>query len=151
MRGHLQLLMKWERYRYEKNSWVLEQDVAALDKLHEFYWTHPGAPHQSCLMAFQSMYLMLQGHSMLEGVMSGDAPFHISVLPNSTPPPVRTPPCPQVRLHSTPLLEFELHSTFRVRLCSTFTSRATVDVKQLTYKYPGSVRGLHNVGSVCTK
>ena len=43
MRGCLQFLMKWEGYGYEENSWVSEQDLAALDKLCEFYWILPCA------------------------------------------------------------------------------------------------------------
>ena len=43
MRGYLQFLMKWEVYGYEENSWVSEQDLAALDKLCEFYWILPCA------------------------------------------------------------------------------------------------------------
>ena len=45
MRGHLQFLVKWEGYEYDENSWISEQDVMAPDKLCEFYWIHPGAPH----------------------------------------------------------------------------------------------------------
>ena len=44
MRGQLQFLVKWEGYRYEENSWVPELDIAALDKIWEFYNAHPGAP-----------------------------------------------------------------------------------------------------------
>ena len=40
MRGRLQFLVKWEGYGYEENSWVPEQDVAAPDKLCEFYQIH---------------------------------------------------------------------------------------------------------------
>ena len=44
MRDQLQFLVKWEEYGYEKNSWIPESDIAALDKIQEFYNAHPGAP-----------------------------------------------------------------------------------------------------------
>ena len=79
MRGHLQFLVKWEGYGYEENSWVSEQDVTAPDKLCEFYWTHPGAPCQIHSMTFQSlMSHALRTQHTRGGVMSGDAPSHIS-------------------------------------------------------------------------
>ena len=87
MRGHLQFLMKWEGYGYEENSWVPEQDVAAPDKLHEFYRIHPGALRWIRSMAFQS--LMSHASRMQHarrGVMSGDTPSHTSAIPDSTPP-----------------------------------------------------------------
>ena len=73
MRGCLQFLMKWEGYGYEENSWVSEQDVTAPDKLHEFYWIHPGALCQICSMAFQSLmsHASRTQHAR-RGVMSGD-------------------------------------------------------------------------------
>ena len=33
MRGQLQFQVKWEGYRYEENSWILELDIAAPDKI----------------------------------------------------------------------------------------------------------------------
>ena len=86
MRGHLQFLVKWEGYGYEENSWVSEQDVMAPDKLHKFYWIHPGAPHQICLMAFQSLmsHASRTQHAR-RGMMSGDTPPHTSTVPDSTP------------------------------------------------------------------
>ena len=78
-RGRLQFLMKWEGYGYEENSWVLEQDVAAPDKLHEFYWIYPGALCWIHSMAFQSlMSHALRMQHARRGVMSGDAPSHTS-------------------------------------------------------------------------
>ena len=87
MRGCLQFLMKWEGYGYEEHSWVPEQDVAAPDKLCEFYQIHPGAPRQIRSMAFQSlMSHALRTQHARRGVMSGDAPSHTSTVPDSTPP-----------------------------------------------------------------
>ena len=87
MRGRLQFLMKWEGYGYEKNSWVPEQDVAAPDKLCEFYQIHPGAPRRIHPMAFQSLmsHASRTQHAR-RGVMSGDTPSHTSTAPDSTPP-----------------------------------------------------------------
>ena len=42
--NQLQFLVKWEGYGYKENSWVLENDISAPDKVQEFYDTHPGAP-----------------------------------------------------------------------------------------------------------
>ena len=55
MRGQLQFLVKWEGYGYEENSWVLESDIAAPDKIQEFYNAHPGAPRRICSVAFHSL------------------------------------------------------------------------------------------------
>jgi len=38
------ILVKWEGYGYEENSWVSENDVSAPDKIREFYDIHPRAP-----------------------------------------------------------------------------------------------------------
>ena len=85
MRGHLQFLVKWEGYGYEENSGVLEQDVAAPDKLCEFYQIHPVAPHQIHLMAFQSlMSCALRMQHARREVMSGDA--HLTLLLFQIPP-----------------------------------------------------------------
>ena len=43
-RSQLQFLVKWEGYEYEETSWVPELDIAALDKVWEFYNVHP-VPH----------------------------------------------------------------------------------------------------------
>ena len=129
MRGCLQFLMKWEGYGYEENSWVSEQDVMALDKLHEFYQIHPGAPCQIRSMAFQS--LMSHASRMQHarwGVMSGDAPSHTSAVPDSTPPLGQNSALLfESELHSTPISE--LRSTLKSELYSAFTSGVTVDVK----------------------
>ena len=77
--------MKWEGYGYEENSWVPEQDVAAPDKLCEFYRIHPGAPHRIHSMAFQSlMSHALRMQHARRGVMSGDA--HLTLLLFQIPP-----------------------------------------------------------------
>ena len=55
MRDQLQFLVKWEEYGYEKNSWIPESDIAALDKIQEFYNAHPGAPWQIHSVAFHSL------------------------------------------------------------------------------------------------
>ena len=92
MRGHLQFLVKWEGYGYEENSWVSEQDVAAPDKLCEFYQTQPGAPRWICSMAFQSlMSCASRTQHARGGVMSEDTPSHISAS--------------KLELHSAPLSE----------------------------------------------
>ena len=54
MRGQLQFLVKWEGYGYEENSWVLELEIAAPDKIREFYNVHPGALWQICSVVFHS-------------------------------------------------------------------------------------------------
>jgi hypothetical protein len=42
----LHFLIKWDGYGYEENTWVLEHDVSALNKVREFYRDHPGAPQR---------------------------------------------------------------------------------------------------------
>ena len=76
--------------------------------------------------------------------LSEDTPSLTLTSQNSTLP---------LSQNSVPLSEFELHSTlpFRVRLHSTFTSGVALEVKQLTYKHPGLVRGPCSAGSVCTE
>ena len=49
-RGQLQFLVKWKGY--EENSWVLDPDIAAPDKVWEFYNAHPGTPQQIHSAAF---------------------------------------------------------------------------------------------------
>ena len=96
MRGCLQFLMKWEKYGYEENSWVPEQDVMAPDKLHEFYRIHPGAPCCIRSMAFQS--LMSHASRMQHARRGGDvrgcpiSHFHCS----------RFHPTSRLELRSTP-------------------------------------------------
>ena len=53
----LHFLVKWKGYGYEENSWIPEEDLAAPARLWEFYATHPGAPQQVHLVAFQSLAL----------------------------------------------------------------------------------------------
>ena len=55
MRGQLQFLVKWEGYGYKENSWVPEPDIAALDKVQEFYNAHPGASQWIHSVAFCSL------------------------------------------------------------------------------------------------
>ena len=55
MRSQLQFLVKWEGYGYEESSWIPELDIAALDKIREFYNMHPGAPQQIRSVAFHSL------------------------------------------------------------------------------------------------
>ena len=130
MRGHLQFLVKWEGYRYEDNSWVSEQDVVAPDKLHEFYQIHPGALRQIHLVAFQS--LMSRASRMQHarrGVMSGDAPSYTSAVPDSTPPlGQNSTPLHFLSQNFTPLT-LPNSTPPKSELCSTFTSRVTMDVK----------------------
>ena len=129
MRGHLQFLMKWEGYGYEENSWVPEQDVAVPDKLHEFYWIHPGAPCQIHSMAFQSlMSHASRTQQARRGVMSGDTPFPTSTVPVSTPPLGQNSALLfELELRSAPISE--LRSILKSELHSTFTSEVTADVK----------------------
>ena len=76
MRGQLQFLIKWEGYGYEENSWIPESDIAALDKIREFYNAHPGAPQQIHSVAFHSLvsHASRMQHAR-GGVMSGDDLF----------------------------------------------------------------------------
>ena len=78
MRGQLQFLVKWEGYGYEENSWVpeSESDIAAPDKIQEFYSAHPGAPWWIHSVAFHSLvsHALRMQHAR-GGVMSGDDPF----------------------------------------------------------------------------
>ena len=76
MRGQLQFLVKWEGYGYEENSWVSKSDIAALDKVREFYNAHPGAPQQIHSVAFHSLvsHTSRVQHTR-GGVMSGDNLF----------------------------------------------------------------------------
>ena len=76
MRGQLQFLVKWEGYGYEENSWVSESDIAAPDKIQEFYNAHPGAPQQIRSVAFHSLVsCALRMQHARGGVMSGDDLF----------------------------------------------------------------------------
>ena len=76
MRGQLQFLVKWEGYGYEENSWVLESDIAAPDKIQEFYNAHPSAPWQIRSVAFHSLIShALRTQHARGGVMSGDNLF----------------------------------------------------------------------------
>ena len=76
MRGQLQFLVKWEGYGYEENSWIPESDIAAPDKIQEFYNAHPGVPWQIRSMAFHSLvsHALRMQHAR-GGVMSGDDLF----------------------------------------------------------------------------
>ena len=75
MRGQLQFLVKWEGYGYEENSWIPESDIAAPDKIQEFYNTHPGAPWQICSVAFHSLVSHASRTQHARGGMSGDDLF----------------------------------------------------------------------------
>ena len=76
MRGQLQFLVKWEGYGYEENSWVPESDIAAPDKIQEFYNTHPGAPWWIHSVAFHSLVsCTLRTQYARGGMMSGDDLF----------------------------------------------------------------------------
>ena len=76
MRGQLQFLVKWEGYGYEENSWVSESDIAAPDKIWEFYNAHPGAPWQIHSVAFHSLVSRASRMQHARGgVMSGDNLF----------------------------------------------------------------------------
>ena len=76
MRGQLQFLIKWEGYGYEENSWVSESDIAAPDKIREFYNAHPGAPQQICSVAFHPLVSRASRTQHARGgVMSGDDLF----------------------------------------------------------------------------
>ena len=76
MRGQLQFLVKWEGYGYEENSWIPESDIAAPDKIREFYNAHPGAPRQIHSVAFHSLVShTLRTQHARRGVMSGDDLF----------------------------------------------------------------------------
>ena len=55
MRGQLQFLVKWEGYGHKENSWVPELDIAAPDKIQEFYNAYPSAPWWICSVAFHSL------------------------------------------------------------------------------------------------
>ena len=70
MRGQLQFLVKWEGYGYEENSWVPELDIAAPDKIQEFYNStmHTLVPHdRSIQQPSTPLSPMLQGCNILEG------------------------------------------------------------------------------------
>ena len=76
MRGQLQFLVKWEGYGYEENSWVSESDIAAPDKIQEFYNAHPGAPWWIRSVGFHSLVSRASRmQHAREGVMSGDHLF----------------------------------------------------------------------------
>ena len=85
MRGQLQFLVKWEEYGYEENSWIPESDIAAPDKIREFYSAYPGAPWQIRSVAFHSLvsHALRMQHAR-GGVMSGDDLF--SALKTSRSP-----------------------------------------------------------------
>ena len=85
MRGQLQFLVKWEGYGYEENSWVLESDIAAPDKIQEFYTAHPGAPWQIHSVAFHSLisHASMTQHAR-GGVMSGGNLFSAPKLSQSS-------------------------------------------------------------------
>ena len=84
MRGQLQFLVKWEGYGYEENSWVLESDIAAPDKIWEFYNAHPCAPWWIHSVAFHSLisHASRMQHAR-RGVMSGDDLFSTPKLSQS--------------------------------------------------------------------
>ena len=85
MRGQLQFLVKWEGYGYEENSWILESDIAAPDKIQEFYSTHPGAPQRIRSVAFHSLVSRTSRTQHTRGgVMLGDDLF--SALKTSRSP-----------------------------------------------------------------
>ena len=85
MRGQLQFLVKWEGYGYEENSWIPELDIAALDKIQEFYNAHPGAPWQIHSMAFHSLISHASRMQQARGgVMSGDDLFSAPKLSQSS-------------------------------------------------------------------
>ena len=92
----------------------------ALDKLHEFYWIHPGALPWICSRAFQSlMSCASRMQHARRGVMSGDAPSHTSAVPDSTPPlgwnsafRVGTPLCPHFQTLLHPQVGVPLHFHF---------------------------------------
>ena len=76
MRGQLQFLVKWEGYGYEENSWIPESDIAAPDKIQEFYNAHPGAPRWIRSVAFHSLISRAsRTQHARRGVMSGDDLF----------------------------------------------------------------------------
>ena len=76
MRGQLQFLVKWEGYGYEENSWIPESDIAAPDKIQEFYSAHPSAPWQIHSAAFHSLVSCASRMQHARGgVMSGDDLF----------------------------------------------------------------------------
>ena len=76
MSGQLQFLVKWEGYGYEENSWVSESDIAAPDKIREFYNAHPSAPQQIHSVAFHSLVSCASRMQHARGgVMSGDDLF----------------------------------------------------------------------------
>ena len=85
MRGQLQFLVKWEGYGYEENSWVPESDIAAPDKIREFYNAHPGAPWQIHSVAFHSLISCASRMQHARGgVMSGDNLFSALKLSQSS-------------------------------------------------------------------
>ena len=84
MRGQLQFLVKWEKYGYEENSWILESDIAAPDKIQEFYNVHPGAPWHIHSVAFYSLVSCTSRMQHARGgVMSGDDLFSAPKLSQS--------------------------------------------------------------------
>ena len=84
IRGQLQFLVKWEGYGYEENSWVLESDIAAPDKIQEFYNAHPSALWQIRSVAFHSLIShALRTQHARGGVMSGDDLFSAPKLSRS--------------------------------------------------------------------
>ena len=84
MRDQLQFLVKWEEYGYEKNSWIPESDIAALDKIQEFYNAHTGAPQWILSVAFHSLVShTLRTQHARGGVISGDNLFSAPKLSRS--------------------------------------------------------------------
>ena len=76
MRGQLQFLVKWEGYGYKENSWVPELDIAAPDKIQEFYNAHTDAPWWIHSVAFHSLVSHPSRMQHVRGgVMSGDDLF----------------------------------------------------------------------------
>jgi hypothetical protein len=43
-RRRLQYLVKWKRYGYKENSWLVEDDLNASDLITEFHKGHPTTP-----------------------------------------------------------------------------------------------------------